>query len=233
MSYLPTAIAESVAISIEETKYKDFYFDEESGQFTGQVVEGVQALKGWIYFALRIARYKYPIFSWKYGTELETFIGQSFEQGTKDGINIGTIMSTIQMLSNSIGASIDGQELKPKITPILDLDNPDFVSGFNRVREMFGYNPTMQVNSTLDTSLNLADAVKIPEQKDYASQFERIIDLLGITSIGVNNFNDSMSHMRFSVNGEEFGMLIHPFISRAAGYDSVTFARQGVDEGTE
>lgn len=79
MSYLPTAIAESVAISIEETKYKDFYFDEESGQFTGQVVEGVQALKGWIYFALRIARYKYPIFSWKYGTELETFIGQSFD----------------------------------------------------------------------------------------------------------------------------------------------------------
>ena len=79
MSYLPTAIAESVAISIEETKYKDFYFDEESGQFSGQVVEGVQALKGWIYFALRIARYKYPIYSWTYGTELETFIGQSFD----------------------------------------------------------------------------------------------------------------------------------------------------------
>ena len=79
MSYLPTAIAESVAISMEETKYKDFYFDEESGQFTGQVVEGVQALKGWIYFALRIERYKYPIYSWKYGTELETFIGQSFD----------------------------------------------------------------------------------------------------------------------------------------------------------
>lgn len=25
-----------------------------------------------------MARYKYPICSWKYGTELETFIGQSF-----------------------------------------------------------------------------------------------------------------------------------------------------------
>lgn len=56
-----------------------FYFDETSGSFSGQVVEGVQALKGWIYFALRIARYKYPIYSWKYGTELETFIGQSFD----------------------------------------------------------------------------------------------------------------------------------------------------------
>ena len=79
MSYLPTAIAESVAISIEETKYKDFYFDEESGQFSGQVVDGVSALKGWIYFALRIARYRYPIYSWKYGSELETLIGKSFD----------------------------------------------------------------------------------------------------------------------------------------------------------
>ena len=66
-------------LKVKNTSNEDFYFDEESGQFTGQVVEGVQALKGWIYFALRIARYKYPIFSWKYGTELETFIGQSFD----------------------------------------------------------------------------------------------------------------------------------------------------------
>ena len=32
-----------------------------------------------IYFALRIARYWHPIYSWKYGSELETFIGQSFD----------------------------------------------------------------------------------------------------------------------------------------------------------
>lgn len=80
MGYLPSIVAEEKEpISIEEIKYKDFYFDEMGGNFSGQVVEGVQALKGWIYFALRIARYRYPIFSWKYGCELETFIGQSFD----------------------------------------------------------------------------------------------------------------------------------------------------------
>ena len=39
----------------------------------------MSALKGWIYFALRIARYRYPIYSWKYGSELETLIGKSFD----------------------------------------------------------------------------------------------------------------------------------------------------------
>ena len=80
MGYLPSIVAETTKpLVIEETKYKDFYFDENMGKFTGQVVEGVQALKGWIYFALKIARYRYPIYSWKYGCELETLIGKSFD----------------------------------------------------------------------------------------------------------------------------------------------------------
>ena len=80
MGYLPSIVAETTEpIIIEEKKYKDFYFDEAKGEFTGQIVEGAEALKGWIYFALRIARYRYPIYSWKYGSELETFIGQSFD----------------------------------------------------------------------------------------------------------------------------------------------------------
>ena len=80
MGYLPSIVAETTKpLVIEETKYKDFYFDENTGKFTGQVAEGVQALKGWIYFALKIARYRYPIYSWKYGCELETLIGKSYD----------------------------------------------------------------------------------------------------------------------------------------------------------
>ena len=77
MGYLPSIVAETtVPIAIEEKKYKDFYFD---GELLTQVVEGIQALKGWIYFALRIARYRYPIFSWKYGSELEELIGKTYD----------------------------------------------------------------------------------------------------------------------------------------------------------
>ena len=80
MGYLPSIVAEETPpLIIEEKKYKDYYFDENTGKFTGHVVEGVSALKGWIYFALKIARYRYPIYSWKYGSELETLIGKSFD----------------------------------------------------------------------------------------------------------------------------------------------------------
>lgn len=79
MSYLPTAVAERATPNKEETKYKDFYFDETTGSFSGQVVEGVQALKGWIYFALKIARYRYPIYSWIYGSELENLINKTYD----------------------------------------------------------------------------------------------------------------------------------------------------------
>ena len=78
MGYLPTSVTENTTETDDE-KYKDFYFDETCGKLTGQVVEGVSALKSWIYFALKIARYRYPIYSWKYGSELENLIGTTYE----------------------------------------------------------------------------------------------------------------------------------------------------------
>lgn len=80
-SYLPSEIANNIENNVkEEVKFKDFFFDETTGKFSGQVVEGVEALKGWIYFALRIARYRYPIYSWNYGCELETVINKTYDE---------------------------------------------------------------------------------------------------------------------------------------------------------
>ena len=79
MGYLPSAISDSTIEVKEETKYKDFYFDETTNSFTGNVVEGIKALKGWIYFALKIKRYKYPIYSFAYGNELEDIIGNDYD----------------------------------------------------------------------------------------------------------------------------------------------------------
>ena len=45
----------------------------------GSTGEGVQVFKGWLFFALKIARYRYPIYFWKYVCELETLIGKSFD----------------------------------------------------------------------------------------------------------------------------------------------------------
>lgn len=59
---------------------KELAFDFEKGDFIYQdgkpkVVEGVEALKVWIEKAIRTARYRFPIYSFQYGCELEDIIG--------------------------------------------------------------------------------------------------------------------------------------------------------------
>jgi phage baseplate assembly protein W len=59
---------------------REYEIDFETGQFTGKIVEGLEAIKVWIYLALNTARYRYLIYSWDYGSEIEDLIGQSFTE---------------------------------------------------------------------------------------------------------------------------------------------------------
>ena len=43
-----------------------------------QIVEDIEALKIWIYKALKISRFKYDIYSWDYGCEINDLLGQSY-----------------------------------------------------------------------------------------------------------------------------------------------------------
>lgn len=42
------------------------------------IVEGNEAIKVWIYKALLTERFKYEIYSWDYGSEIETLINKGF-----------------------------------------------------------------------------------------------------------------------------------------------------------
>lgn len=47
---------------------------------TFKVVTGDEAIKVWVYKALKTERYKYLIYSWNYGSELDTLIGYKYPQ---------------------------------------------------------------------------------------------------------------------------------------------------------
>lgn len=49
-------------------------------QFTGIMVNGSEAVKVWIWKCLMTERFRFPIYSWMYGSELERYIGQVLEQ---------------------------------------------------------------------------------------------------------------------------------------------------------
>lgn len=46
-----------------------------------KIVERNEAIKIWIYKAIRTMRYKYSIYSWNYGCEIEELIGQKYTKG--------------------------------------------------------------------------------------------------------------------------------------------------------
>jgi hypothetical protein len=85
MSLLPSFALEAVEETEEiaentiEMPY-EYGIDFETGQLTGTIVEGVEAIKVWIWLALHIERYRFPIFSWDYGAELDQYIGKSYSK---------------------------------------------------------------------------------------------------------------------------------------------------------
>lgn len=61
--------------------YKEYEFNFEAGKFTGRLLEGKEALRMWIYKALLTQRYRYTIYSWDFGQDLDELIGQGYEKG--------------------------------------------------------------------------------------------------------------------------------------------------------
>lgn len=61
----------------EELPYREYEIDPDTGQLTGRIVEGKEAVKTWIYLALHTERYNFPQYSWDYGSEIGSLIGRS------------------------------------------------------------------------------------------------------------------------------------------------------------
>lgn len=70
----------------EESLYipREYGIDFETGQLSGKVVEGYDALLVWAWLALQIARYRYYIYSDDYGQEYETLVGKTYSTELTD-----------------------------------------------------------------------------------------------------------------------------------------------------
>lgn len=86
MSLLPSFSVQyqtdsSATVTAEElAALKEWDVNFESGQFTGQTVTGTRAVEVWIWKCLKTQRFRHAIYSWKYGSELETYIGTAVTQ---------------------------------------------------------------------------------------------------------------------------------------------------------
>lgn len=60
---------------------REYAIDFETGELTGGIVEGKEAVKVWIYKALKTTRYVHDIYSWDYGHDLDNLIGKDYDKG--------------------------------------------------------------------------------------------------------------------------------------------------------
>ena len=76
-SFLSTEITEAQrTVTVQETP-REYGIDFSTGQLTGLIVEGLEAIKVWIWNCLHSERYRYAIYSWQYGVEYEQYIGET------------------------------------------------------------------------------------------------------------------------------------------------------------
>lgn len=83
MGLLPEDIEEDEELENdieEQEEATEYEIDFKTGQLTGNIVKGLEAIKTWIYLALRVTRYKHTIFSWAYGNEIDAIIGCGYER---------------------------------------------------------------------------------------------------------------------------------------------------------
>ena len=66
-------------VSVEKEP-SDYEIDLRTGKLTGRIVTGLDAIKQWVVLTLSTDRYFYNQFSWNYGSELNTLIGQNYEK---------------------------------------------------------------------------------------------------------------------------------------------------------
>lgn len=73
-------------LPVELTMLKEYAWDFDKNDFLlkdgkFQIVSGIEALKIWIWKALKTERYRYLAYSFDYGSEIDTLTGKAYTKG--------------------------------------------------------------------------------------------------------------------------------------------------------
>ena len=130
MSLLPSfmqsaaeaALADNAVSEAVELPYpKEYGIDFETGQPTGKIVGGLEAVKVWIWCAMHTQRFQYAIYSWDYGADFEQYFGQAVTQEFLDTDCHDEVEETLTISPYITGiddfsAVLDGEQLHVEFT---------------------------------------------------------------------------------------------------------------------
>lgn len=125
MSILPTFIEKNLKLYIQDPPL-EYGINFETGQLTGEMVSGIEAIKVWIWICLKVERFRYPAYSWDYGSELEQYIGKSYSdefikfdvpRAVEEALRINPHIKGIK----DFNAEIEAEKLIMEFTVVTDM----------------------------------------------------------------------------------------------------------------
>lgn len=95
--------------------YRDVAMDYDRGipVFSGGnpvLVSGLEAVKSWAWRAIKTARYRWSCFTWDYGCELESLVGQPYRADTRRSEAVRYVQEALTVCPyiTSASASVEG-----------------------------------------------------------------------------------------------------------------------------
>lgn len=89
MSILPSFLETYTRAAAEEKRkpkeLMEYGIDFQTGQLTGTVVRGIDALRVWVWLCLKTQRFRYPIYSWIYGVDFDQYLGEALADDFLEG----------------------------------------------------------------------------------------------------------------------------------------------------
>lgn len=126
MSLLPSFVAERVTEPASAGMPIEYGIDFSTGQMTGKKVYGLEAIKVWIWLCVHSERFRYQIYSWDYGVELEQYIGQTVTEDflnmdCRDGLEEALTIHPCIMGIDGFEASMEKDRVHMKFTAVTTL----------------------------------------------------------------------------------------------------------------
>lgn len=101
----PFDIEDEVIEEVETPVQADYEIDFSTGELTGKIINGLEAVKQWVQMAFSVDRYYYPQYSWEYGAELHTLIGKGYKKDYVESEVKRMVEETVMMNEAITGVS--------------------------------------------------------------------------------------------------------------------------------
>jgi hypothetical protein len=129
MSIFPFVESDVVDVGLNEINLpipKEWAWDFESNDFLFKnnkpyLVEGLEAVKIWAYKALSTERFKHEVYSWDYGSEINSLIGSGYSRAAVESEVPRLIWEALQsnpyiISTNDLNINFDGDSLSIELT---------------------------------------------------------------------------------------------------------------------